>query len=89
MKQLTEYIFIECDDYQYILYDKKTRQSGKNKGEEYYDLIGYYSNVEQVSNQLNNLGVKKWINGEFSDCVDFVTRVHNEFLEEIKKLRTK
>lgn len=33
---------ITCDRYQFILQERKTATSGKNKGRDWLDVVGYY-----------------------------------------------
>jgi hypothetical protein len=81
MKQLTEKIYIDCDDLQYTLYERKIAQKGKNKGKEVYTTLGYYSNIKQVNNALIERGIKEWITGEWNDMLRFVKETQSNLAE--------
>ena len=86
MKRLTENLFIEADQYCYALLEKKTVQKGKRAGEEMFDPIGYYPTPERVSEKLCNLGVQKFVDKDWLQCVAFVTEAHENFLKSLKEL---
>lgn len=46
---------ITQDKYQYILTQVLKRKDGDNAGEEYEDVLGYYSNVDSLMKRLISL----------------------------------
>ena len=48
MKQLSENYYLDSDSLQYMLKEKHVYVTGKNIGEEYFDTIGYYGNLEHL-----------------------------------------
>ena len=48
MKKLNDKYYIDSDAHCLILYEKKIYTNGKKKGEEYYDVIGYYGKLSHI-----------------------------------------
>lgn len=56
MKQITDNIYIDCDENNLILTERKIAEKGKNAGEEYFTPIGFYGNYEQLSRKIIEIG---------------------------------
>ena len=85
MKLLAKDIYIKRDgEYSYVLSHKKVHQKGKHKGEEYYSLIGYYSNMERVWHKIEDLGYSEFVNRDFQECRVFMIEISNAVIDFIK-----
>lgn len=49
---------LTADQYQYIVKEKKIVKDGKNAGEEYLSLVGYFPKLSQAISGLINLDVQ-------------------------------
>lgn len=49
---------LTADQYQYIVKEKKVVKDGKNAGEEYLSLVGYFPKLSQAISGLINLDVQ-------------------------------
>lgn len=48
MKKLNDKYYLDSDNYNLILCEKKTAKKGKNQGQEYYEQIGFYGRIEDL-----------------------------------------
>ncbi len=61
MVKVNEDFYIDSDPYSYILKQKAIRTDGKNKGEEYLEILGYYTSFESAIKGLIKYLVKSKI----------------------------
>lgn len=54
MIKLTEKYYLDSDEMQFIVKEKKTRQTGKNTGQEIYEPIAFCGNLKQIKNFMIN-----------------------------------
>ena len=88
MIQLNDKYFIDFDTYNIILKEKKIAKSGKNKGKEKFEAVGYYINFEHLTDML----VKKcYLKDDDNDkitslkeVIDRTKKLRDEILEQIK-----
>ncbi|MFG6654851.1 DUF5405 family protein [Scandinavium sp. M-37] len=43
---------VTSDQFQFILHEKKTAKTGKNAGNEWLDVVGYYTKLDQLVKTL-------------------------------------
>ena len=86
MKHLAGNYYIDADEYQFVVYEKRTveKEGSKNIGEERYDVISNHATPEQVSEKLCRMGVAEYVNKDWKQCVDFVSESHNNFLKALQ-----
>ena len=82
MKHLAKDIFLECDgDYSFVLKRKLYTKTGKKKGDAYYEIIGYFSNMERVRVRLKDLGYMEWVNGDLEQCKKFIEQAYDRTVQ--------
>ena len=81
---LTDGYFIEPDNYNLILKQAKERQKGKDKGEKYENVIGYYGNMAQtVKAYLKRVAIDEITATDIQGAADQVETILNKKAEEI------
>lgn len=81
MKAINDKYFIETDRYNIILLEKKISKKGKNIGKEYFDNIGYFTNLESLYKSI----IEKEIKDDFglvSDIAKVVELINGFKLKE-------
>ena len=53
--------FITADPHCFILQEKKVNENGKNKGEEYYAVLGYYPDIKDALKGLLKKEIRKYL----------------------------
>ena len=76
MKHLINDYYLDLDKLNYILVERTIKQSGKNKGKEDFNTIGYFSNLTSLKRGI----IKKCIHD------NFINNDLNELLHTIDKL---
>lgn len=84
MIKIDDIHFITADAHSFILQEKKIVQEGKNKGEEYIDIIGYYSSVADVLKGLVKSETKKYVGKKqittLKDAIKELKEIENKIL---------
>ena len=52
MVKLNDRFFIDFDSMNIMLKEKKVGKSGKSKGQEIFDVIGYYTSFDELANSM-------------------------------------
>jgi len=86
MKQLTEELFLDIDEYNLILYRRVIGKKGKTIGKERYVPIGYFANIYQVARRLTDEGIKLWIEKDFNELIKYYEDTYNRFVKAINEL---
>lgn len=77
MKHLINEYYLEVDNYNYILVERKVKTKGKNVGSEYYDEIGFFGQkLSSLFKRLIDLYVHKNIeNKSYDELLQFCKQV--------------
>ena len=76
-------LFIRADSNQYILSEKKIRESGENKGEEYWDDQGFYLKISHLLEAYGHKIIRESGIKTFRELKEAIDKVRVE-LEEIE-----
>lgn len=76
---------IKVDPHNYILYRTTKHRTGKKKGEEYDELIGFYSNLSQSIQSMSNDMLRRRLKYNKSKTLDGMVEVLDRHMKEIDK----
>ncbi|HEX4500256.1 MAG TPA: DUF5405 family protein [Scandinavium sp.] len=69
---------VTSDPFQFILQEKKTARTGKNAGNEWLDVIGYYPKVNQL---VSNLILHDALTGEARTFAELAAQIEQTACE--------
>lgn len=89
MIKLNDKYFIDFDPCNIMLKERKIGKAGKSKGQEMFDVIGYYTSFDELANSM----LKKCYLDEgdvsfksLKDIQNLMIELKNEIVEQIKKV---
>lgn len=83
MKHIAKDVYLKRDgQWSFELVRKTIGNGAKNKGEEVFTTLGYYSNMDRVWSKLKDMGYEEWVNGDLQSCRNFI----NEASESVKEM---
>lgn len=89
MIKLNDKYFIDFDSMNIMLKERKIGKSGKSKGQEIFDVIGYYTSFDELANSM----LKKCYLSEDDQNVkslreiqDLMLKLKNDITSQIKSL---
>lgn len=89
MIRLNDRFSIDFDSFNIILKEKKVNQNGKNKGQERYEVVGYYVSFDELANSM----LKKCYLSEddqniksLKEIQDLMLELKNDITSQIKIL---
>ncbi|MHA1395983.1 MAG: hypothetical protein ACTSRZ_20970 [Promethearchaeota archaeon] len=85
MKQLTDDLWLDSDEYNLTLFRKSIVEKGKDKGKERFVPVGYFVNIKQVARRLVDDGVKEFINGDWEKLQKYYKQTYERFIKVIEK----
>lgn len=80
--QINEDYRITTDEKNVMLEQRKVYQEGKNKGQEYYNTIGYYGTLEGAFNGMLNHRIRTSDASSYKELIKLVAEVR----EDIKRV---
>lgn len=80
--------FIDMDNYNYILRERRIIQTGKKKGEIKEATVGYYCRLEQLLMRVRELMINERVAGkkEISGIIEAIGEGNKEAMAEIEKI---
>lgn len=57
--KIKDNFYLRSDDRNYILSEKRTKDKGENKGEEYWDDLGYYKKLDHLLQEHKDTFVRR------------------------------
>ena len=75
MIHLVQDIYLDADQYQFMLKRKSVATTGKNIGSARFDIIGNHSNIEMVNKHLETLCVMELVNKDWTRMVKMVKEI--------------
>lgn len=90
MTQVTETIFIDADDHQFVVREKKKIQEKESKkyGEEYWDNLGYFKNIEMAVKYIELVLLRRKIateNMPFNKIPTVISKIHKDITKIFKE----
>jgi len=85
MKQLTNDLWLDSDEYNLTLLRKSIVEKGEDKGKERFVPVGYFVNIKQVVRRLVDDGVKEFINGDWEKLQKYYEQTYERFIKAIEK----
>lgn len=90
MTQVTETIFIDADDHQLVVREKKKVQEKESKkyGEEYWDNLGHFKNIEMAVEYIELLLLRRKIATEnipFNKIPAVINKIHKDITKIFKE----
>jgi hypothetical protein len=87
MIKLADEIYLGSDEHNpYVLYERKIVKSGKNKGKERFDVLGYYSGVESLAAGLQRKVKADMDMGAFTRLDEFEKAYRKRLSDLLKKV---
>lgn len=71
----------QLDEYNFVLQRKYIIKEGKNAGNEAFQTLGYYPNLDLVAERVGVLAEAEWVNGDFNRCRNYI----NGAVDNLKK----
>jgi hypothetical protein len=84
MKQLTDDLWLDSDNYCLILKKRHISEGEKHKGREYFIDVGYFNDMKQVARRLIDDGVKEFINGDWEKLQKYYDETYKRFIKAIE-----
>ena len=86
MTQVTETIFIDADDHQFVVREKKKVQEKESKkyGEEYWDNLGYFKNIEMAVKYVELVLLRREIATKdmpFNKIPTVINKIHKDIIK--------
>ena len=76
MKHIINEYYLDVDKMNYILCERKIRKSGKLKGAEFYEPIGFYTNLPSLKRGiLNKIILEDFINVELTELLNNIDKI--------------
>ena len=69
---------ITSDPMQFILQERRERQDGNKKGEEYWNTIGYYSSLETALNDYKTYRIKVSDADGYKQIIELLEKLEKE-----------
>lgn len=90
MTQVTETIFIDADDHQFVVREKKKVQEKESKkyGEEYWDNLGYFKNIETAVGYIELVLLRREIATKdmpFNKIPAVINKIHKDITKIFKE----
>lgn len=78
MLRIAKEYYLDSDSYNFTLYERKISQGEKNKGKEYFKVLGYYGSIKTLYEAI--------IQSEVSDDLGLIENMNKiiNLMEEIK-----
>lgn len=90
MTQVTETIFIDADDHQFVVREKKKVQEKESKkyGEEYWDNLGHFKNIENAVEYIELVLLRRKIATKdmpFNKIPTVINKIHKDITKIFKE----
>lgn len=86
MQHLTKDLYIDADQYCFIITRKTVAKSGESKGKERFENDGYLPTISSVERFIANEGAKEWVNGDWNRMTTFINEALANFRTSLPEL---
>lgn len=88
MIHIANNVYLDADQYCFVVMEKQVKKEGKNVGEEYFTNHSYHGSHQFVVEKIMDLALKHAVNNDILGCVELIEGCKKQF-HNILKLKRK